>query len=191
MRFSTDSTWLLEPLALVIQQIGASEIYLNGQLLHRWGVVRADPQKVIAFDPLWKPIPFPIRKTGEQVLAVRFARQPGIHYTTVFENQNPPFWIQLKKQEAADAFYLQYLVIAERLHVFLISACCILAILHLAFYRFDPSRKANLYFGLWAVLVLTGNVLQRNFMVAIHQVADKFYIANLSYSRIASTRWVT
>ena len=182
LRLSTDSTWLREPLALVIQQVGASEIYLNGQLLHRWGVVSADPKKVIAFDPLWKPIPFPLRKTGEQLLAVRFARQPGIHYTTVFESQNPPFWIQLKKQEAADVFYQQYLVIAERLHVFLISACCILAILHLAFYRFDPSRKANLYFGLWAVLVLTGNILQRNLMIATHLVADKFYIANLSFA---------
>ncbi|GAB3962169.1 hypothetical protein GCM10028805_62610 [Spirosoma harenae] len=181
LRFSTDSSWLREPLALVIRQVGASEIYVNGQLLHRWGLVSTDPQKVLAFDPLWKPIPFPLRKTGEQVLAIRFARQPGIHYTTVFENQNPPFWIQLKTQESANVFYQQYLVIAERLHVFLISIGCILAILHLAFYRFAPSRKANLYFGLWAVLILTGNVLQRELMVTIHEVADKFYVANLAF----------
>ncbi|MBD2755276.1 ATP-binding protein [Spirosoma validum] len=181
LRFSTDSTWLREPLALVVQQVGASEMYLNGQLLHRWGVVSADPQKVIAFDPLWKPIPFPLRQTGEQVLAVRFARQPGIHYTTVFENQNPPFWIQLKKQQAADAFYQQWLVVTERLHVFLISACGILAILHLAFYRFDPRRKANFYFGIWAVLLLLGNVLQRHMQVASHELTEKFYVANLSF----------
>ncbi|QHV99334.1 hybrid sensor histidine kinase/response regulator transcription factor [Spirosoma endbachense] len=180
-RFSIDSSWLREPLALVIQQAGASEIYLNGQLLHRWGVVSADPKKVIAFDPLWKPIPLPLRKTGEQVLAVRFAHQPGIHYTTVFEHQNPPIWIQVKKQALADTFYQQWLVVTERLHVFLISACGLLAILHLAFYRFDPSRKANLYFGMWAVLLLTGNVLQRNLMVAIHEVADQFYVANLAF----------
>ncbi|MFD2937398.1 ATP-binding protein [Spirosoma flavum] len=182
LRFSTDSTWLKEPLALVIQQVGASEIYLNGQLLHRWGVVSADPDKVIAFDPLWKPIPFPLCKTGEQLLAVRFARQPGIHYTTVFEIENPPFWIQLKRQEAADTFYQQWLVVTERLHVFLISACGILAILHLAFYRFDPRRKANLYFGLWAVLLLLGNALQRTIQVATHLVSDKFYVANLANS---------
>ncbi|CAN5639880.1 hypothetical protein BH09BAC4_BH09BAC4_04310 [soil metagenome] len=180
-RFSIDSTWLREPLALVIQQAGASEIYLNGQLLHRWGVVSADPKKVIAFDPLWKPIPLPLRKTGQQVLAVRFAHQPGIHYTTVFEHQNPPIWIQVKKQALADTFYQQWLVVTERLHVFLISACGLLAILHLAFYRFDPSRKANLYFGMWAVLLLTGNVLQRNLTVAIHEVADQFYVANLAF----------
>lgn len=180
LRFSTDSTWLRESLALVIQQSGASEIYLNGQLLHRLGVVSAEPEKVIAFDPLWKPISLPLRQTGEQVLAVRFAFQPGIHYTNVFENQNPAFWIQVKKQESADAFYQQYLVYVERFHVFMIGVCCMLAILHVAFYRFDPSRKANLYFGMWAVLMLTGNVLQRNLLAATHQVADKFYVANLS-----------
>ncbi len=181
LRFSTDSTWLQEPLALVIQQVGACEIYLNGQLLHRWGVVSAEPQKVIAVDPLWKPISFALRQTGEQVLAVRFARQPGIHYTTVFENQNPAFWIQVKKLASADGFYQQSLVHVERFWVFMIGVCCILAILHLAFYRFDSSRKANLYFGLWAVLMLIGNVLQRNLLVATPEVADKFYVANLSF----------
>lgn len=182
LRFSTDSTWLREQLALVIQQSGASEIYLNGQLLHRWGVVSADPEKVIAIDPWWKPISFPLRKSGEQVLAIRFAFQPGIHYTTVFETQNPAFWIQVKKQVFADAFYQQYLVFVERFHLFMLGVCCLLAILHLAFYRFDPSRRANLYFGLWAFLLLPVNVLQRNLQVATHQVADKFYVANLSFA---------
>ncbi|MBD2755280.1 hybrid sensor histidine kinase/response regulator transcription factor [Spirosoma validum] len=182
LRFSTDSTWLREPLALLIQQSGASEIYLNGQLLHQWGAVSADPKKVIAFDPLWKPIPLPLRKTDEQVLAIRLAFQPGIHYTTLFENQNTAFWIQVKTQASADAFYQQYLVFVERFHVFMIGVCCMLAILHLAFYRFDPSQKANLYFGLWAILLIPANVLQRNLQVATPWVADKFYVANLSFS---------
>lgn len=181
LRFSVDSTWLRESLALVIEQCWASEIYLNGQLVHRLGVVSAEPERVIAVDPLWKPIPLPLLQTGEQVLAVRFAFQPGIHYTNVFEIQNPAFWIQVKKQTSADAFYQQYLVYVERFHVFMIGACCMLAILHLAFYRFDPSRKANLYFGLWAFLLVPGNVLQRNLLAAIHEVADKFYVANISF----------
>lgn len=181
LRFSIDSTRLREPLALVIQQSVASEIYLNGQLLYRWGVVSADPGKVIAFDPLWKPISFPLHQTGEQILAVRFAFQPGIHYTTLFENKNPAFRIQLKKQASADAFYQQYLVYVERFHLFMIGVCCMLAILHLAFYRFDSTRRANLYFGLWAFLLVPGNVLQRNLQVATHEVADKFYVANSAF----------
>src|SRR5262249_37621252 len=43
-------------LAMMIQQSGASEIYLNGHLIQRFGILSADPEKVIAYDPLWKPI---------------------------------------------------------------------------------------------------------------------------------------
>ena len=63
-------------LALIIQQSGASEIYLDGQLIHRFGVISSNPANIKAYDPLWKPVSFPIKKNTTQVLAVRFARQP-------------------------------------------------------------------------------------------------------------------
>src|SRR4028119_54888 len=60
-----DSTILVQPLALIINQSGASEIYFNGKLLHRFGIVSAHPDKIIAYDPVGKPVLLQYIKDGE------------------------------------------------------------------------------------------------------------------------------
>ncbi len=50
LHFSIDSA-VTGSLAMEIQQSGASEIYLNGKLLHRFGVVSTNPNKIKAFSP--------------------------------------------------------------------------------------------------------------------------------------------
>jgi hypothetical protein len=76
-----DSALLKNQLALVVQQSGASEIYLNGSLIYSFGVFNTDPAKVKAYDPLRQPVAFPVKKYGQQILAVRYALQRGVRYT--------------------------------------------------------------------------------------------------------------
>jgi hypothetical protein len=66
-----DSSLLHQPLALIIQQSGASEIFVNGKLLHRWGTVSVHPEQIKAYDPSDKPIPVNNLKGGDNVIAVR------------------------------------------------------------------------------------------------------------------------
>jgi hypothetical protein len=57
-----------------VQQTGASEIYLNDQLVENFGTISSNPKQVQAVcPPLGSFISFPVNKAGEQVLAVRFA----------------------------------------------------------------------------------------------------------------------
>ena len=73
------------PLAVRVGQSGASEIYLNNQLLKRIGTLSSNPKNIIATDPGFEPI-FLARDSGrEQVLAVRFALQPSVGYTNAWE----------------------------------------------------------------------------------------------------------
>ena len=55
LHLSIDSS-LNNQLVLIVQQSGASEIYLDGELIYRFGTLSADPEKVKAYDPLWKPV---------------------------------------------------------------------------------------------------------------------------------------
>jgi len=57
-----DSNLLKEQLALIIQQSGASKIYLNGSLIYSFGVFDTDPAKVKAYDPLGQPVAFSRKK---------------------------------------------------------------------------------------------------------------------------------
>jgi hypothetical protein len=73
------------PLVLMIEQVGASEIFLNGTLIHRFGIVSADPKQIKGFEPLKKPFTFPvINSNRHQIVSIRYALQPDIIYTSIY-----------------------------------------------------------------------------------------------------------
>ena len=163
LHLSIDSS-LNNQLVLIIQQSGASEIYLDGQLIHRFGALSSDPEKVKAYDPLWKPVSFPIKKNTIHVLAVRFALQPHIRYTTMYETNNHALWIQIKDVESGVSFYQQQVSRFVWFHIFIMGVCFLFCVLHFAFYLFYPSQKANFHFALFALFFLTANVLQHSIL---------------------------
>ena len=61
--------------------------------------------------------------------------------------------------------------------IFRAGAFLILAILHFAFYIFYPSQKANLYFCVYAVLILISQVASTSLR---HEVRDIFYASNFT-----------
>src|SRR5690349_11314930 len=56
-----------------IQQVGASEIYLNGKLIEQYGTVSADFNKEATFNPNVRPLYIEFAKQPVQVLAVRYS----------------------------------------------------------------------------------------------------------------------
>ncbi len=180
LHLSIDSS-LNNQLALIIQQSGASEIYLDGQLIHRFGVLSSNPANVKACDPLWKPVSFPIKKNTIQVLAVRFARQPHMRYTTMFETTNHALWIQIKDVESAVSFYHQQASRFSWFHILIMGVCSLFLVLHFAFYLFYPSQKANFYFAIFALFIVTAIVLQRILYLEAHDIKYKFFLANFSF----------
>ena len=97
-------------LAFIVHQSMASEIYLNGTLIQAYGVVSNNAKEVKAYDPLWKPIPITLSDDSIQVIAVRFARQPGIRYTTIFGTTNPIFSIEILSFSKAIQVYKKELL---------------------------------------------------------------------------------
>ncbi len=86
IHFRVDSTLLNKPLAFQIRQHLASEIYLNGSQVKKYGVVSANPLIVEAYQPQYEP--FGIQFTSpNQVAAVRFSFQPNLPYFSFV----PPF----------------------------------------------------------------------------------------------------
>ena len=107
LRFTLDSAFASEPLTLLVQQAGASEIYLNGRLLQRYGRFGDNPKRVVAAHPPWNEfIGFPNPRPGEQVLAMRYAVQKNLAYTYFSFWPNHALLLRLMKQRDAND-YLQ------------------------------------------------------------------------------------
>ncbi|MDX2306320.1 MAG: hypothetical protein NW226_26160, partial [Microscillaceae bacterium] len=176
-----DSTIFQNQLALIIQQSIASDYFLNGKLIHGFGKISANPSEIEAFDPLWKPVSFPISKEQNQVLAIRFALKPGIQYTKIFETSNPITTIQISAFEQAVNIYTNIRAYTERFTMIQLGVWVLLFVINFIFFLTNKNNKSSLYFAVFALLFLIGDVTQLNFFILEHHVANKFYTGNWSF----------
>ncbi|GAA4405512.1 hypothetical protein GCM10023187_23940 [Nibrella viscosa] len=140
------------PVTLLLSQIGASEVYLNGRLIHKEGVVSRRPANEQTRFVLHKPVAVSVAGPDEQVLAVRYSLTNAtfrfLFPIPIGEPVNPALGLQL--QPAADSVRLY--AYQEATHAvpvaFIMGYFLVLAVLHLFIYASFRKVKANLYFGL-------------------------------------------
>ena len=133
-------------LVLLFQQTCASEVYLNGRLLHRYGRVSAEPGQVQPAGFTADPLEVHFSGPPEQVLAIRFAPWPplgwfkdNINFMRVRLTGLPGLLKRNVERAVAPVAYFAAFA------VFLL-----LSLLHLAFLRYNPAQRANFYFSLYA-----------------------------------------
>jgi len=148
MRIETDSTLWNKELVMRIYQTGASEVYLEGKLIHRLGVVSTNPDSARYYSPNSISLSFPVIYNTMQTLAVRYENLAspfpiyGNASNTLFEP-----WVSTLDNAADDYFVQYYKVYNNRINTG-IGAGAILCILYFSFYIFFPARKINLYFSI-------------------------------------------
>ncbi|ALW85239.1 hypothetical protein AUC43_09105 [Hymenobacter sedentarius] len=144
LRFRFSDSLRRRELQLVTSQLGAVEIYLNGQLLRRRGTLSTNPALVRAAGNTHTPVALPGSGLTEQVLALRLAPQPLSPLLTT--GQVPllrprlytvPHYHQLEAQSAN--FRLLYFGLG--------SAYVLLTLLHLVFSYYNPTQRTNRYFA--------------------------------------------
>ena len=174
LHFCVGSALRQQPLVLHGQQAGASEIYLNGQLIKRLGVISSDPEEVQAYTlPQGQMIPLPLGSGSEQVLAVRFALQKDLPLLKHGSFENPAFSMRVNGTSEAVSYLNS---VDDTPYEFLRSgAFLILAVLHLAFFLFYPSQRANLYFFLYALFSALG-ASTFNLTSKVYQLEVKAYL---------------
>ncbi|AMR28933.1 hypothetical protein A0257_18725 [Hymenobacter psoromatis] len=151
LRFTLDSTLLGQVLGLAIMQQGASEIYLDGQLLGRYGTVGTSAQTTWGFSPRYRTLPFMLRTAGPHLLAVRYARFGAwpLPYGGFRVSVGPA------SRLLADQVLLMR---AYSLHLIVVTGTGLLALLHFFLFLFYRPLRVNLYFSLYAS-VLMGTAL--------------------------------
>jgi signal transduction histidine kinase len=151
LHFSLDSLLLNEPLALFIEQTGATEIYLNGTLIGKYGQFRSLHSSVRAASPPDREfIHLPADTSQHQVLAVRFALQKNIPYITYVNGYNGALVFRVGEMKSVLVLFRNNQDVLWE--YFRIGIFIILALLHLALYYFDPQRIANLYFSIFYLM---------------------------------------
>jgi signal transduction histidine kinase len=113
-------------------------------------VLSKNPDAIKAFNPSGKPIPITLTNAPEQVLAIRYALQPHVRYSTNWGYVNLGLRIEVNTAENAYNRYQQELNWNNKVSGFKVGLFGIFAVLYLFFYLFYPIHKVNLYFSLYA-----------------------------------------
>jgi signal transduction histidine kinase len=130
-----------QQVAAMVRQTGASEIYLNGKILERYGVLAAP---VEAFNPLNRPILLPIDSAGQYCLAIRYALQPGVRYNGIYNTRNQTFILRLADYKQALKLVSQFDIRYTNLESYKLGIFFILFVLHFSLYFFNRNQKAHL-----------------------------------------------
>ncbi|WP_345265451.1 hybrid sensor histidine kinase/response regulator transcription factor [Nibrella viscosa] len=176
-----DSSILNVPLAVLITQSGASEIYVNGKLIHRLGRVSADWSRELIYNPNNVPLAFPGLNHPDVVIAVRYSfTKQNLAYRLSGWMGNPCLVMRLQRMENAvnnlisERSYVTFREFAK------VGFLLILGILHLVFYVVYPLRKTNLYYSVFSLSLSLVFVLYFQFAFMPRQGVSVFLYESIS-----------
>ncbi len=180
-KFDIDSSLYNHPVAFTVDQRGASEIYLNGKLIRKYGVVSKNADKEVTYNPQNIPFVTVLDSNSVQVLAIRYSNLNGEKYYDRYRGSadEAGFSISIRpgdksiEQKVADIFFGTFLftVLGGILLAF--------AVLHMLIYFFYSRGKENLFYAMFAgsMALFFGAALYSN---NTHSINDISYIINLS-----------
>lgn len=133
-------------IAFAILQTGASEIYLNGNLIQEYGKVSSNFNEEKTYNPYGQPLNALLGEAPDQLLSVRFSfnkRNLYTNYVSVF------FRGQLSLPATAEKNFIEQKTSFDIYRSAVWGIFIILSILQLSIYLVDRNRKINLYLSLF------------------------------------------
>jgi len=131
-----------------IYQTGASEVYLNGNLIHSLGKVSSNLDSVVYYNPSREILSFPLGTQTEQVLAIRYVDSPDRF--PLYSSSGMIIRLSTLHHATADPPLLQY-----KIRYYIVFGVAIfMLILFLAYFFFFPTEKINLYFAIWSLFFI-------------------------------------
>jgi signal transduction histidine kinase/DNA-binding response OmpR family regulator len=178
LHLKVDTSLLNKPLAMLIFQRGASEIYLNGKLIRRLGIVSKDDEEEVLFNPNFTPYSFQFTGATEQVLAVRYSftkSNPYLNFLGIWGG-NPALLIRLMPMDKAVASMVDSWSVAISRLTGKATFLFFLALLHLFFYVTYPVKRENLYYSLFTLCLALGYFLEQVFRFMPREGSSYFVI---------------
>jgi serine phosphatase RsbU (regulator of sigma subunit) len=146
IHLTVDSSLWNKPLAFTFEQAGASEVYLNGKQLYKFGTVSDSPDKEENYqDNIPRYIQFPPQ--SQQVLAVRYSNHATEKFYHVggYAGFNFVLFKDLNQYIENTASHIRQLTLYQTIFTVLPLA---LVLIHLLLFSFYPKARENLYFSI-------------------------------------------
>jgi serine phosphatase RsbU (regulator of sigma subunit) len=179
--FRIDSTMFHKPVAFEVKQFGASEFYLNGKLIKRYGTVSHNPDTEIIYNPQNIPFIAVLDSSRIQVLAVRYTNLKAKEYYARYKKNadQAGFSISIQSSNKSIKQKVEGTYSETFMDTILGGILLAFAVLHMLIYFFYSREKENLFYALFAgsMALFFGAIL---FVSNSNSVNDLWYLVNLS-----------
>ncbi len=200
-----DSSLVGKAIALQLWQTCASEIFLNGVLIHQLGIVSPNSSKEYMFLPNGQPYSIIFQKVGIQTLSIRYAFTQSNFLLKYKPTKYPFFQATLFHLDKTIANYARNKNNYALEGYFKMGLLFFLGLLHLFFYISYRQQIANLYISLYALsftvsfyfdniisLPVDGRLLfhYTNLNILLIVLSGAFSLLTIySFLEIPKTRW--
>lgn len=152
LKILTDSSLFNKSLGLIITQNGASEIYLDGKLVHKFGKVGSSLNQEKDYNPAKVPIVLNFDSSKVHILAIRYSYQHILSLYKKYGEIASAAGMQISIGLLNESILAQHKNVLENtaLNLSLFGIVVSLALLHLFLYFFYKTRITNLYYSLFS-----------------------------------------
>jgi len=148
IHLDVDTAILNTTVALMLAQDGASEIYLDGKLIHRFGKVHPkNPDKEERYNPLFLPFDIRFEDSARHVLAIRYSNCDAIAND---EDGTIGFYMKLGHFSKNITWHYINSTITTIIFVFYFTFFLALGFLHLTLFLYYKANRSNLYYSIFA-----------------------------------------
>ena len=144
-----DSSLTARPLVLAMIQLGASEVYLDGKLVKKYGIISKIKDSIIYRNPQRIPFTVMFDTAGEHVLAVRYTNYDAEKNYNSYLYGDAAFRMTIAEANG----YIQGIVdnLAALAFIFMLLSGIFIALslLHLMLFLYYRAAKSNLYFSVF------------------------------------------
>ncbi len=148
LHLKVDSTLLDQPLGMRVRHFGASEIYLDGKELFRFGTVGHNVREESRFFPQYpRTVIFSGKK--DHVIAVRYSYHGGSKYLRKLGGLG--FSMNIGYMDDAIAVKMVWSVRYKSYMLVIMVSSLLLALFHIILFSYNTRQKLNLYLSLLSV----------------------------------------
>jgi two-component system, NtrC family, sensor kinase len=160
--------------ALLITQYGASEIYVNGQLVKQLGRVTS-PEGFVSHNPHNRPVPILLQRGQTNSIALRFAADLPSSDWVISRSDVPLISVKLQKLENALENWEGQLKFS-RLPVGIRFASGVFCLLFLMFFLFSTKQLLYLFYGLFHLFLVFVSMVTAYLDAGQYDLAERAYL---------------
>jgi serine phosphatase RsbU (regulator of sigma subunit) len=159
LHLNVDESLANQPLSLTINHTGASEIYVDGKLMQKFGVVAANAEQETTYNPHSMPVGITFSSPGTHTIALRYSNTEAKKYAI----EQPAFQLRLAPLNSTIVKSLDNTALIKSVKGGTFGICLALGLLHLLLFILYPRQTQNLFYSLFLLAEASSNFISETF----------------------------